>query len=430
MCFFDWKLSTLISKKHKKVVAYLVALSILFPKGIGIPIVNNVLDLNKIFILFSFFLVIRINKSMTINKYTLAIILFIFLVFLQSYSWPSYLQYFFFIYYIIFYFSAYFVGKSILIGENAVLRFATILSKLYLFFTPLAMLDYYLKFLPLTILRPFGEDFNVMKSRGEFGGITLDYYMGFDFNLHYFVFDRAVMFSLLFILLIFYQSWIKDQKLIKLFLVTITLLMIEIVLSQARFSTLFCGIFYLLVLFKYRRKITVIIILVTLLLGLIIFIKRIFYYVEGVLSLFTLIGVRNVEYGFKTLLALDKRYEAITTLFDKLSVGEVNLLSSKGPLFFNFHNKILGVKADNWDDVTPILNSILEFGFLPWLFLLSIFVNLLWANKSHLGKKLILLVFMVSFFTIPSFSPKFYYYFFFIFGGIVASKNLSLRYKN
>ena len=431
LCFVNWKVAVLFPKEYQKIIGYLVSLSILFPKGIGIAIGNNVLDVNKILILISVLFAIKINKSLIINKYTLFIILFIFLIFLQSYSWHDSTQYIFLIFYILFYFSSYFVGKSILTSKDSILNFAAILSKLYLFFTPVAMLDYFFRFMPLALLRPHNEGFSIMKNRGEIGGVKLDYYMGFDFNLHYFTFDRAVLFSLLFLILILFKSSIKNKKLITLFLVVISIVMVEIILSQARFTTLFCAVLYLFVLFKYWRKKIVIFAIATIGLGIILSINRVLYYIAGVISLFNLIGLSNTKYSsLKFVLETDKRYEAITNFFTKFIGGEFNFLSAQGPLFFNFQKEIMGVPADNWDDVTAILNSILEFGFIPWLLIVSVCIHLFWKNKSRVGKNLFLLILMTMFFTIPTFSPRFYYYFFFLLGGIVANKKSTVRYFN
>jgi hypothetical protein len=99
-------------------------------------------------------------------------------------------------------------------------------------------------------------------------------------------------------------------------------------------------------------------------LGITILIQRILYYVAGVMSLLNLIGLNSDYVSFNYILETDKRYVAITSFFTRFLGGEFNFLSAKGTLFFNFHEKIMGVKADNWDDVTILLGSILEFGFI------------------------------------------------------------------
>ena len=82
------------------------------------------------------------------------------------------------------------------------------------------------------------------------------------------------------------------------------------------------------------------------------------------MSLLNLIGLNSDYVSFNYILETDKRYVAITSFFTRFLGGEFNFLSAKGTLFFNFHEKIMGVKADNWDDVTILLGSILEFGFI------------------------------------------------------------------
>jgi len=413
-------------RKNQKVLSYMVSLSILFPKGIGTPILGNVLDVNKILILSSFLIVLKINRSLIISKYTFSIFLFILAILLQSYTWHNFSQYIFLLFYILFYFSAYFVGKSILFDKNAMLYFGNIFSRVYIITTAFSLSDYYFKFLPLKELRPFGEEFELLKSRGEILGQKIDYYMGFDFNLHYFVYDRAFLFSLIFIILIMLKDHINDRKLYNLFLVTISFVMLEILLSQARFTTFFCGLLYVYVLIKsWRNKITISILSIISIMS-IIFINKIFYYLSGVISLFTLIGIKNINFNY--VLLTDKRYVAISNFLTEIKNGQFNIFSSEGPLFFNFTKTVHAAPADYWDDVSVIFTSTVEFGFIPVLIILLSSLSLFF-KKNTSGKCLVLFICMITFFTVPAFTPKFYYYYFLIIGGIVASRKLYMRNK-
>jgi hypothetical protein len=288
----------------------------------------------------------------------------------------------------------------------------------------LAILDFYINFLPLEYLRPNAISYLHEYSRGSVGSsLMLIAYKGFFAHTHFFAIERFIWMSLSLTLFIYYKREGKASTFSNVLLLSALLGLIEIFLSQTRFLSLFSLlIFFIAFLKQPNRTWSYLAIFFSFPLLIYLFTTETFNYYYLAISTIFDSGIQN-DTGkvISYVLVNDKRYQALAAIFNNLA--DYRIYFSYGPLFFNYSTELHGVNTEVFDDLTLIILSLLEYGILAY-FLCILFVIRILMLKGLKFKKYINFILIVTILSSAStYYPRLMFYVFFFLG---AGYSLSL----
>ena len=405
-------------------ISNLLIFYLVFPTGIGLEVKNQNFDLNKIsyLIILLIIFLINIKTRLSINLSHYFILLFIFSSLIFSVFWISSIQYVYLGYIIIFYVSAFWVGQIIFEHPKSFYHFINRIS-LGFFLSGICSLLYfnYGMFDIINELRPNAEAYLETKSRGDIlGSGSILGYRGFLSNGNIFALDRFIWmtFSILGLIFAINYKVIKINN--KILFISIFLGFLELILSQSRLFTILALLALLYLFYKINiNKILLLLSIIFLLLLVILFTDINFmYYIASVSSLGPIIGIESLtdyQYNF----ASDKRGLALIGLYSELN--NIALYLSSGPLFFNEIEYLFGIPSDYYDDLSPIIMLLIEFGLLSWLILTTmiIYSYRMINNKQIKFISIMLLVIIIA--SITVYTPRMLFYIFFFMGAANAA---------
>ena len=174
----------------------LFIISIVFPSGIGISIVGNNLDINKVCYLFclAFVLIFWIKNPSVLNKYD-TIPLFLVLTMIPfSVFWVSNIQFLIFFVSLILFFSSYYVGRVIFMNYDSFLFFLKNISLAYIIIGLIGIFNFYFNIFSLDMFRPNAEEYVAYQTRGNILGtdFVILAYKGLEWHTHFFAQNRFI----------------------------------------------------------------------------------------------------------------------------------------------------------------------------------------------------------------------------------------------
>lgn len=343
-------------------------------------------------------------------------------MFIFSFFWINNQQYIYFIFFIIFYISAFYLGSFIFENPNTTIYFINRLSLALILTGIFSIINFYFGFFEfINNFRPFSEEYKLIKSRGDIlgTGLYLDAYKGFFSSGNNFAQHRFMWFGLAAVILA--SSHFKNSRNNTLLILAILLGLFEIIINQSRYISLMSLVLLFVVLLRVNLLYFVFVIILTLIISQIFYFNDTFqYYYASVSSLFPLLGLESFSENFVYSFESDKRGIAFLAMYENLNS---DLLFPDGPLFFNFvGGEYYQIPSEYFDDLTFVLLFILEYGLLPWLFLL-LFTLYTFSqklqNKAIFLKYMLIMVFFSSINVYTTFS---YFYLFFFLGALTQAK--------
>jgi len=414
-------------------IMWLIIFSIALPKGIGPYILGINIDATKILLILSvlFTASIQLNKSLRVKSYSLFLWLIVAACLSFSGYWLSSTQYLFFAYYVLVYVSAFWVSSFLFRDSAFFVKFTNNLAVVLIMSGLLALLDYRFNFIPFEYLRPENEAFIHGYSRGGvFGSLEIVAYKGFDSVTSWFAVDRFVWLSWGVIAYVYSLKEPKWGLKSDILLVATMIGVLEIILSQARVMSMFALLLFMFILavsltHKRGRKIYALGFVALLVAAIVMYHDYVVYFLKNVYSILNFHEIEwlqsNLSYSFE----VDKRGQALTAITEHFGDTGVYLLPP-GPLFYNFTEWFLDVPSEYFDDLTPVITSVFEIGFVPWMMVLSFVVYAVAKKKDKIGQIFVLILAMVFISSIGVFTPRFYYYIFFVLGALLSR---SVRYE-
>ena len=414
-----------------KNIIYLFIVFLVFPSGIGVSFLGNNLDVNKIVYLFCLVLTAMFwyKNSHLLNNYDYIPILIIFSAILFTPLWLNSIQYLIFFLNVVLLFSAFYIGRIFFLNEDYSFFFIKKVSIFYIAIGILALLDFRLNMIPLEYLRPNAEAYIHEYSRGTLGNFNaVEAYKGFFAHTHYFSMDRLIWLSLSLIVFILFIGDKRLEESRKFLLISSFLGFLEIVFAQTRYLTLIAILIFVFAIYKQKNRTWIYLgLFYSLPLIFFIFTTDTFqYYYNSVSTLFVSGMTNELGYSVSYVLENDKRYLALEAIYYNLNDYRTYL--SYGPLMFNYSSVFLGAESDFFDDLSPVVLLMLEYGLLFYLFLcIFIFrVLLIEGYNERLKKCINFLIIVTILSSIAVYNLKFLMYLFFFLG---AGCSLSLKHS-
>jgi len=407
---------------------WLVILSLVLPPGIGISLMENNIDINKLLtvgsVVITFIFVMKKSWSVKIDSVILFSIIFSILLF--SWSWLNSTQYLYFTFYVFMYFFQVFVAKFIFSDVDIFVNFTNNLARCLIFFGIFSLIQYHFKFNIFEYFRPLNEAFITINSRGEvLGHLDVEMYKGFEANRNWYAFSRFILLSWC-VFGYTYSFKLKGKGLNSNVLLVSSLLgILEIILTQARVHSVLAILLFFVLIWTFLMKsklelkifyslgIASILIIIAL-----VFREYVVYFLANIYSVFDFYEIEALKTPLTYSYVSDKRGQAVNALMDGFRIEQA--LMPLGPLFYMYTDSVLGVPSEYFDDLSPMLTSLVEFGLVGWT-LMSIFtVYAVVKKKGKVGMMFTLLLMATIISSMATFAPKFYFFYFFFIGAILS----------
>ena len=399
----------------------LFIISIVFPSGIGISVVGNNIDINKVCYLFCLALVLIfwIKNPSVLNKYDTIPLFLLLSIIPFSVFWISNIQYLIFFVSLILFFSSYYVGRIMFVTYDSFLFFLKNISLAYIIIGIVGIINFYFDIFSLDIFRPNSEDYVSYQTRGNIigGDFVILAYKGLEWHTHFFATNRFIWMSLSLAFYIYFERKNIKINFSNILLFSATLGFIEILLAQTRYLSLMSFLVFSVLLFFKPNKTWFYVSLFFSIPVIILFVNTdtFFYYYQALSTLFRSDLTNEEGQIISYILQTDKRYLSLMAIINNLSDPRIYL--SYGPLFYNYvGDYFMGARAGDFDDLTPNILLFLEYGFLTYFFLIFYIFFVIFLKGTSIKKYINYILILVIFSVAASYYPRYIFYLFFFLG--------------
>ena len=399
----------------------LFIISIVFPSGIGLSVVGNNIDINKVCYLFCLALVLIfwIKNPSVLNKYDTLPLFLLLSIIPFSVFWISNIQYLIFFASIILFFSSYYVGRIMFVTYDSFLFFLKNISLAYIIIGIVGIINFYFDIFSLDIFRPNSEDYVSYQTRGNIigGDFVILAYKGLEWHTHFFATNRFIWMSLSLAFYIYFERKNIKINFSNILLFSATLGFIEILLAQTRYLSLMSFLVFSVLLFFKPNKTWFYVSLFFSIPVIILFVNTdtFFYYYQALSTLFRSDLTNEEGQIISYVLQTDKRYLSLMAIINNLPDPRIYL--SYGPLFYNYvGDYFMGARAGDFDDLTPNILLFLEYGFLTYFFLIFYIFFVIFLKGTSIKKYINYILILVIFSVAASHYPRYIFYLFFFLG--------------